>query len=375
MKTSAYYTVLKSYLNIKAGRIPAGPIRVIANVTGACQSLCKTCNWGRDYLEGRYKRDRELTRQEFGDTFKSVKDTLVWLSLGGGEPTMRPDLAEIALDSEANCPHLSGVDISTNAIAPATEKRLMNKLVPNTKLDIEAAVSLDGNRELHDFIRGQEGNYDTAIETFKWLQELSKQYPNLHPHFNYTVSDMNAGHMSEYLDNLRKEGIEPSIDNIALCFAIQGTAFSNVSDLHGLSPETFNKKYNVVKAQEDLTSYLNLDKKRGLSFQGLRHTMKSIDIHLARDFYLENKRVVPWCAALRMSMHITPVGDLFPCTVFWESLGNIRDYNFDLGGAWKSDKFNAMRERLKRGCLCGTWSGCEVSQIVLAGMPGLLKYT
>ena len=73
---------------------PINPLTFTFSVTAACQSRCKTCNIGNLYLANPQVVKHNLSLEEIEQVFASL-GPIYFFNISGGEPFMRPDLAEI----------------------------------------------------------------------------------------------------------------------------------------------------------------------------------------------------------------------------------------------------------------------------------------
>src|SRR5688572_32635627 len=73
---------------------PINPLTLTFSVTAACQSRCKTCNIGNVYLANPALAKNNLSLEEIEKVFRSL-GPIYFFNISGGEPFMRPELAEI----------------------------------------------------------------------------------------------------------------------------------------------------------------------------------------------------------------------------------------------------------------------------------------
>src|SRR5581483_5581651 len=62
----------------------------------------------------------------------------------------------------------------------------------------------------------------------------------------------------------------------------------------------------------------------------------------------EHRQVIP-CMAGVASAQIAPNGDVWTCCVRAESMGNVRDHDYDFGAVWRSPKAQELRRSIKAG--------------------------
>ena len=73
---------------------------------------------------------------------------------------------------------------------------------------------------------------------------------------------------------------------------------------------------------------------------------------LAKRVLHEHEQVIP-CYAGWASAHIAPNGDLWSCCIRAESVGNVRDHDYDITPLWRGQAMGALRGSIKRKeCAC-----------------------
>lgn len=85
-----------------------------------------------------------------------------WFGISGGEPLVREDIFDIIEYARR-----TGFEVSLITSGFAFDEKRLNNLVRN---EVHTAVSIDGNRESNDVIRGK-GSYDKALFAMKKLSE------------------------------------------------------------------------------------------------------------------------------------------------------------------------------------------------------------
>jgi hypothetical protein len=67
---------------------------------------------------------------------------------------------------------------------------------------------------------------------------------------------------------------------------------------------------------------------------------------------VEKRQIIP-CMAGIASAQIAPNGDVWACCIRAESVGNLREHNYDFAAAWTTTKGQEMRHSIKAGeCYC-----------------------
>jgi MoaA/NifB/PqqE/SkfB family radical SAM enzyme len=66
----------------------------------------------------------------------------------------------------------------------------------------------------------------------------------------------------------------------------------------------------------------------------------------------EQRQIIP-CMAGVASAQIAPNGDVWTCCVRAQSMGNLRDHDYDFGSVWRTGKADQLRRSIKAGeCYC-----------------------
>ena len=66
----------------------------------------------------------------------------------------------------------------------------------------------------------------------------------------------------------------------------------------------------------------------------------------------EHRQIIP-CMAGVASAQIAPNGDVWTCCVRAESMGNLREHDYDFGTVWRSAQAQELRRSIKAGeCFC-----------------------
>jgi len=96
----------------------------------------------------------ELTLEEIKRFLasKTLKN-LVILSLTGGEPFLRDDIADIAIVASEMIPQLRDFRVATNGTLTEKITSAIETVLTETDLDVSIKLSLDGFEETHDKVR------------------------------------------------------------------------------------------------------------------------------------------------------------------------------------------------------------------------------
>ena len=266
---------------------------LIVHVTNHCNFRCQHC-----FIDFSPKRDLKL--EQYQKLAKEV-GPLFWLDIGGGEPFLRKDLAEIIAFFDAKV-----VQIPSNGSLPELMIEQLEKMKRLSKAEISISLSLDGLKETHDRIRKQPGNWDQIWSTFDLLRNKG-----ITVKINTVLTNENKG---EILDLMRfVRGREPDFHSIILLRgepANPDTALPPIDELRILG-----------KSILDILQTYSYGKK-GFSANILRNYHKTLwDVSLRT---LEEKTQVIPCYAGKSHMVVNGDGGVSSCELL-PSVGNIKD--------------------------------------------------
>ncbi len=151
----------------------------------------------------------------------------LWLS--GGEPMMRPRLADIIqLFYQRN--RIRTLNLPSNGLFRDRLVRLMQFVTASLpELKVNLNLALDGFAETHDRIRGVPGNFDQALRTVEALYPVRDQNPNIRIHVNSVITAENIDELErlgrwlieharlngQYFQVVRGDPMDPSLKTVA----------------------------------------------------------------------------------------------------------------------------------------------------------------
>ena len=332
------------------------PMKLTVASTFLCNHRCKMCDIWQVYRKAKAKLDEELTRADFQNVFEQLRTSLLYLDWTGGEPFLRQDLPDILGDAARICPKLSSVVITTNGLL--TERIVENvekvaRAMPNQIVAI--GVSLDGTRDNHNFIRGREDAYDTAVNTLAGLRKLSETCRNVEAKISYTISYRNAGKLETFdRDVLRPLGLNMGDVGFGLehTGGLYQTEFSPDKAVGRVSEEEFRAlarsdvEYAIARLKEDDLRLL----------QRLKSMYRTFFLQEIPGFLEQPTKLVMHCSATRNSLYMDPYGFLYPCIVWNRKLGHFRD---GFAALLRTELVRDTRRLVDRGKCPICWNACE----------------
>jgi MoaA/NifB/PqqE/SkfB family radical SAM enzyme len=279
-----------------------GPSYMIFWVTGRCNARCAHC-FNLDIIEDAHNRN-QLTLEEI-QQFSKKYGHLEYLTLAGGEPTLRHDLVEISkCFYEQN--GLNHLTIVTNGYLPQKTETIIQSILeacPNLKLYL--FVSLDGLEKKHDEIRKVPGGFKKSIDTILRLKKIQD------PRFSLSVAAVYSAYNQEHI-----EGLYHYVKNDL-------RVPMTVNLVRGKVRDPAAKEVNFER-YERLVKEIETDRIRGRK----RHIIDAVNTLTTKIIsrtVRENKMQLP-CKAGEKSFILSDNGDVIPCELLDDVFGNIRDF-------------------------------------------------
>jgi MoaA/NifB/PqqE/SkfB family radical SAM enzyme len=292
------------------------PIHLTFFVTKRCNARCSFCFYQSN--NGRADAVDELSIDEVRRISSSMGN-LLWLAFSGGEIFLRNDIVELTkIFYERNRPSI--ILFPTNGLLTDVITDRIGEILDQCKRStIVVKLSLEGNEEVHDAIRGVRGSFQKTMQTYSALGSLIDKYPNFELGINTVFCSANQDNMDEVIEFVN--GLDKiKTHTISL---IRGT----VED-KGLKDVEI-KKY--LKAVDRLASNLRQGKSSVYRFKGAR-VKAAQDILQRRLIYeteVKKRQLIP-CYAGKLNLVLTETGDVFPCESFSMKLGNVRKSGYDM---------------------------------------------
>src|SRR5438876_8374429 len=326
--------IAKMQVSYALGQPLALPMNLTISVSYRCNSRCKTCNvWQRP--------NDDFTLEEYAKTFASIGRAAYWFTFSGGEPTLRKDLPEMVELAYRHCrPGI--INIPTNGIQdkviPGRIERVL-QAAPTSEVIIN--LSLDGIAEKHDIVRGVKGNFERAMRTYAGLKALKGRYKNFTLGVHTVISNFNVDEFDNIYTFVRDE-LKP--DSFISEIAEERVELDTVG--MGITPPIQRYQPVIVRLQEGIHK---------AEFNGVsRITQAFRDRYydIVKRTLAEKRQIIP-CLAGVASAQIAPNGDVWTCCIRAESVGNLREHDYDFAATWRTAKANELRRSIKAGeCYC-----------------------
>ncbi|GHO85431.1 radical SAM/SPASM domain-containing protein [Dictyobacter formicarum] len=316
------------------GKPLALPINLTVSVSYRCNSRCKTCNvWQRP--------NDDFTLDEYDRTFASLGRAPYWFTFSGGEPTLRKDLPAIVASAYHHCrPGI--INIPTNGIQDKiipTHIEQILQAAPASEVIVN--LSLDGIGEKHDQIRGVDGNFERAMRTYAGLKALKASYKNFTLGVHTVISNFNIDDFEDIYHFVKNE-LQP--DSFISEIAEERVELDTVGT--GITPSIGLYQPAIERVQEGMRQ------SQPVGVSRITQAFRDRYYDLVKRTLVEQRQVIP-CLAGVASAQIAPNGDVWTCCIRAESIGNLRDFDYDFGATWRTAKADALRRSIKAGeCYC-----------------------
>jgi sulfatase maturation enzyme AslB (radical SAM superfamily) len=208
------------------------------------------------------------------------------------------------------------------------------RFIKNHKIDFFVVISLDGDKSLHDSLRGIKGNYESAQQCYRILKS-----EGITCYYGLTLGERNAQYVKDKYKDIAHDVKAVSLEH-------SGGIYQAENDLAGSTAiqalDSILKNYSI-QSMSEIIEWLYL--KLGHYF--LRHA--------------RNKIPVP-CEVLSTSLHIMPNGDVHPC-MFLPALSNVKTSS--LSATLSSSKARELREKIRREECPRCWMNCYAPHSIM----------
>jgi MoaA/NifB/PqqE/SkfB family radical SAM enzyme len=305
------------------------PLQVGFAVNNTCNTFCEMCNvW-------RMRPKASLGLEEIHRIFGSgLFRNCVTVSLTGGEPSMRKDLAQVPPTLANAMPALRQVNLTSNGYA--TEKLLTDleaflPILRRKGIAFSVNLSMDGVDAVHNKVRNNPKAWAHLDRTVDELMTLRRALP-----FNLalacTFTRTNVDDAENVLAYARDKGIYVVFRR---AFTINRIENGDLYDHIAPTPEQ----------DEKLERFL-----RKIRHEYDRSHSRSMYYGMLIDMLGGSARSIP-CLYRKAGLFVDHRGDMFVCTVFSEKLGNALEEDPE------EIYFRSVEHRQELAC--GACQGCS----------------
>jgi len=313
------------------------PLQFTFFVTSRCNARCPFCFYWKDRKTGQ----DELTVDEV-EKISASMGNLLWLLFSGGEIFLRKDLPDL-VDAFYRNNHPVIITLPTNGFAPdLIVPRTEEILSRSPESAVVCKISLDGIGEDHDRLRNTPGNFDKAMETYDRLRRLGERHENLQLGINTVFCRENQDKMDEIIDFVNTL---PGCETHTISMVRGNPADEGYKEI---DLEKYRKA--VMRLEEDLKG--DNSKMYHFTLARLKTAQDLVQRRLIYETVRQGRRLLP-CYAGRIGAVMNEVGDIFPCEILSDKMGNVREAGYDFRKVFFSEQADQVRAKINRTqCYC-----------------------
>lgn len=280
---------LRWHLSYLRGGRP-GPIAVGVYVTSLCNLSCRMCGIRRD------PEPKSLSYQDLVRLVDAVKTGCCYFSFSGGEPLLVGEIERMVAYAAARIPY---VHLVSNGLLVTPERC---RSLAASGLD-EISLSLDGEEEWHDRVRGRAGSHRAVLAAVDCLREHA---PGMGVVLNTVLFPEAVGQARAAVRRARDLGVPIKIQPVNRHYEFAGAAGQ---------PEELD--FRQVD-EEELRSFIE-ECVRDRRVVNSRYYLKKIPDYFAGR--LECGPIRPRCRLPYFFLEANPHGFVSPCmfATGWES--------------------------------------------------------
>lgn len=282
-------------------------------VTWRCPSRCATCGIWRAPLP-----EDELELRDYKRILSDryIQGTKGW-EMTGGEPLMRDDIFNLTALAFKQLPHAE-IRIGTNCLL---DKKLMELATTFKHEPLYLSLSIDGVDEIHDKIRGVNGNFKKVMNVIHHLKTLQKEGSPIQFGASVCVSMLNLNHIPDLTKFLESLEIP-----------------------YQLTPVVFPPYACVEYAREKRESidFLTENTKNQAADLFSQYSKETYPLFVR--FWRGQPYYKPRCYALLRQAQIRPNGDVVVCMLKPTVVGNLKEKSFS--EIWTNGRVTELRTQI-----------------------------
>lgn len=333
------------YYRLGRGR-SSYPEAITLFLTHMCNLHCKMCGqWGESGITKKRSAQHikeQLSFTELKDIIDDVSRFKPNITLFGGEPLLHPHCIEVMKYIKEKKMHC--LMITNGSLLDDVADRIVN-----AGLD-ELNVSLDGDGELHDEIRGMPGLFERIMKGLKRVDHIRKEKGKRRPFINLqcTITQYNYRHLEQLID-VANEAQADSLTFHNLIFLGKDIIkrqkeFDRLLDCSSLDWEGFIFEPGI----EPEVLYEKIKEIMGGRYRFAVDFYPSFSLKGLKEYY-RNPSYFPSeyaarCLSPWMVAYIFPDGQVRPCLNFDYSYGDVRKSKFSK--LWNNDRAITFRRTL-----------------------------
>lgn len=344
---------MKGYINFAGNILRSNfkrldfPYKLTFCVTYWCNYKCKTCNiWQR-------RPKDELSIDEI-ETFFRKSNKFNWIDFTGGEVWLRKDFTAIAKVAIRECKNLVMLHFPTNGYLTDRILSGVEEIIAAGAPKFVVTISMDGDEEVNDYVRGKPGGWRKQIETYKRLHSIR----GVEVVLGMTLSSLNATEYEKAFAAVKAE-----------CPWLTPKDFHfNVAHESGHYYDNRGENILIQDKNQIVEEIRKYKKSRGVPLTPIDFIERRYLGHAER--YLATGETPMRCHALHSSCFVDSWGDVYPCGMFDAKIESLREHDFDLGRIWDLQKTKYLQKEIWEYQCPQCWTPCEANQSLLGNLFG-----
>lgn len=337
------------------------PVALVHFVTNRCNARCSHCFIDRDLA---MYSGEELSLAEIHTMADSLRGSVYHVSLTGGEPTLREDLADIAI-AYATKARVGSMLVASNGSQPDTLRQVTAGILDaSPELDLIVSLSVDEIGPAHDVARGLPGLFAKVLSSYEHLLPLKDRGLSLNA--NLTLTRHNQDRAVEIL----REAMEAMPEASLSLTAVRGRTAD--PDANVLAAQRYNQASHFLHSCSEAGKLPPVYENFAFGRRLLNARKWILRDEIER--LLEGHQPRGNCYAGKLTGVLMANGTVYPCELLSRSMGNVRDSGLDFPALWQSAAAEAVRRTIDVAeCAC-TYE-CAWGANVLFGLrylPSLL---
>ena len=322
----------------------ARPFKLTLIVTWTCDARCRMCNiWQRS-------KDGVMTLAEV-ERFFDKNPRFSWINVSGGEIWTRPDAAELFEALIARSKDLYLLDFPTTGQQTERIVAGVERILATNVPKLLVTVSLDGPPETHDDVRGRKGAFDNAMETFRALRKLrSKRFDVF---LGMTLSSFNEGRIFATFRAVKDVVPDAELRELHV----------NVAQESAHYYQNAGMGRTQTAATKELADFVE---RRGRRFHPVAYLERRYQTLVPG--FMESGRTPLPCKALASSVFVDARWNVYPCSMYDVTLGNLRENGFDLSSIWNGKQAVKLSGEISERKCPNCWTPCEAYQTILGNL-------
>jgi MoaA/NifB/PqqE/SkfB family radical SAM enzyme len=299
------------------------PKFISASVTWRCDSRCSTCGIWRAPLD---KIDETPVDVYMDNVLRDpITKQLQTFEMTGGEPMLYDGIFALTEMAFKYLPKKAQVRIGTNCIK---KDRLNEYIFVNQKNPLYLSLSIDGIWEMHDEIRGVEGNFEAVMEVIDFIRFLQDEKDSpVSFGASVTVSRLNLEYIPTLTEWLKSKNVPYQLTPV-------------------IFPE-YAQNEHARRSKEELDFVSDADRARIIE---VFSEQDRLTYPIFCKYWAGEEYPIPPCYAMREYIHLRPNGTAESCMWLHHDIGNIRENT--LSEIWESQRAKELRTIVRDCTAC-----------------------